>query len=117
MSDRVNWGILSSARIAQGALIPAIAAASNARLECLGTASTEKVGDSAQKHGYRVLPSYDAVLADPEVDAVYNPLPNGMHAGWTIRALEAGKHVLCEKPFSATAAESERMIEAARRAG
>ena len=90
MNKRVNWGILSSARIAQGALIPAISAAGNAQLACLGTANAEKVRESAAQYGYRRLPSYEAVFADPEVDAVYNPLPNGMHADWTIRALEAG---------------------------
>lgn len=117
MNKQVRWGILSSARIAQSALTPAIHAASNAELTCLGTPNAEKVNESAAQYGYRPLPSYDAVLADPEVDAVYNPLPNGMHAEWTIRALEAGKHVLCEKPFSVTVEESEQMVAASRRAG
>src|SRR5262245_40088905 len=104
-SGTVRWGILSSARIGRNALVPAIAAAGNARLVCLGTPHAERVAESAERYGYRVLPDYEAVLADAEVEAVYNPLPNGLHAPWSIRALEAGKHVLCEKPFSVTPGE------------
>ena len=70
----------------------------------------------AREHGgLRTQPDYDALLADPEVDAVYNPLPNGLHGVWTIAALEAGKHVLCEKPFTANAVEAEAVTAAAER--
>jgi len=118
MAERtIGWGIISSARIARTALIPAISAASNARLVGLGTPHADRVQESVEKYGCRVLPSYEAVLEDPEIQAVYNPLPNGMHAEWSIRALEAGKHVLCEKPFSVVPAETEQMIAAARKAG
>jgi xylose dehydrogenase (NAD/NADP) len=113
----VGWGILSSARIGRSALIPAMAAAKNARLVALGTPHADRVEESASRHGYRVLPDYAAVLADPEVDAVYNPLPNGMHAEWSIRALEAGKHVLCEKPIAVRPEEVAAMIAAAETAG
>jgi xylose dehydrogenase (NAD/NADP) len=116
MADtRVGWGILSSANIGRRALIPAIAAASNARLVCLGTQHADKVRENAEQYGYRVVPSYEAVLADPEVQAVYNPLPNGLHGEWSIRAMEAGKHVLCEKPITVVPSETEQMIAVAER--
>ena len=114
--ETIGWGVLSSAKIARNALIPAIAAASNARLVCLGTPNPERVRENAEEHGYRVLPSYEAVLEDPEVQVIYNPLPNGLHAPWSIRALEAGKHVLCEKPFTVVPNEVPPVIEAAERA-
>jgi D-xylose 1-dehydrogenase (NADP+, D-xylono-1,5-lactone-forming) len=117
MPNTVGWGIISSAKIARNALIPAIAAAGNARVEALGTPHADRVQEIARQHGFRILPSYEAVLEDPEVQAVYNPLPNGMHAEWSIRALEAGKHVLCEKPLTVFPREAQEIIAAAKRTG
>jgi D-xylose 1-dehydrogenase (NADP+, D-xylono-1,5-lactone-forming) len=114
---KVKWGIISSAKIARSALVPAISAASNAELVALGTPRAERVQENAGQYGYRVLPSYEAVLESPEIDAIYNPLPNGMHADWSIRALKAGKHVLCEKPFTVRPEEVAPMVEAAEASG
>lgn len=115
-TGKVRWGIISSAKIARTALMPAIAAASNAELVALGTPRPDRIQESAQLYGYRVLPSYEAVLSDAEVDAIYNPLPNGLHAPWSIKALEAGKHVLCEKPFTVEPSEIDAMVAAAEKA-
>src|SRR5262245_29732742 len=72
----------------------------------------------ARRHGIpRVHQNYDALLADPDIDAIYNPLPNSLHAEWTIRALREGKHVLCEKPFASNTREAEEMAETARETG
>jgi len=71
-----------------------------------------------EKHGIpRIARGYAELIADPTIDAIYNPLPNTLHAEWTIRALEAGKHVLCEKPLTANAKEAERVVEATKRSG
>jgi predicted dehydrogenase len=84
----------------------------------LAARDAERARAFAAKHGVPVVrDSYDALLADPDVDAIYNPLPNGLHGLWTIKALEAGKHVLCEKPFTANTGEAERVAAAADRSG
>ena len=121
MSDAagpLRIGILGAARIAPMALIKP--ARRNLMASVVGVAArdTVRAATFAAKHGIeRVYTGYDDLLADPDIDAVYNPLPNSHHARWTIRALEAGKHVLCEKPFSATVAEAEAMAAAATRTG
>lgn len=114
--DAIRWGIISSANIAQKALIPAIDAAGNAELAMLGTRHGDRVAAVREQYEFALVPSYDAVLAS-DVDAVYIPLPNGMHADWAIRALEAGKHVLCEKPLALNPDQALAMIDAARRTG
>jgi len=114
----VRIGCLGAARIAPAALMKP--AAANDEVEAVAVAARDKqrAATFAAKHGIPVVhDSYDALLADPDVDAVYNPLPNGLHALWTIRALDAGKHVLCEKPFTANTAEAERVAAAAKRTG
>jgi predicted dehydrogenase len=124
-TEPVRWGIISGARIGLNSVAPAIQQSSNARIVCIGTprpdesrARSAPVRECAEKLGIpRIYDNYAAVLADPEVEAVYIPLPNSMHREWTLRAAEAGKHVLCEKPFAATAAECREMIEGCRKHG
>jgi predicted dehydrogenase len=114
----LRFGILGAARIAPMALIRPARRVPGATVLAVAARDAARAGAFATRHGVpRVHASYDALLADPEVDAVYNPLPNSLHAHWTVRALEAGKHVLCEKPFAADAAEAETMARAAERAG
>lgn len=107
----IRWGILGAAKFAQEQLAPAIHAAKRSKLAMLGTSDPAKAAPfQAIDADLRVVDSYEAVLADPEIDAVYIPLPNTLHVDWTRRALEAGKHVLCEKPIAMQADEIDGLI-------
>src|SRR3954447_16079258 len=113
----IRWGILSTARIAQR-IVDGARAAPNAELVAVGSRDESRAREYGERNGIpRVHGSYEALLADPEVDAIYNPLPNSLHVEWSVRALEAGKHVLCEKPLSRRPAEVEAAFDAAERAG
>ena len=114
----VRWGILSTADIGRTKVIPAIQQARRCRVVAIASRDGARARGVATELGIvRAHDSYEALLADGEIDAVYIPLPNDMHPEWTIRAAEAGKHVLCEKPLAMTAAEAERMVAAADAAG
>lgn len=115
----VGWGVLGTGKIGARAVIPAIQASSNGRLVAVASRARERAQALAaeSRSQARAYGSYEELLADPEVEAVYIPLPNGMHAEWSIRAAEAGKHVLCEKPLALTAAEARRIVDACRAAG
>jgi predicted dehydrogenase len=111
-------GTLGAARITPNALIKPARNNTEAEVVAVAARDRSKAEAYAAKHGIpKVHGSYEDVIADPEIDAIYNPLPNGLHAEWTIAALEAGKHVLCEKPFTANAKEAEDVAATATRTG
>lgn len=114
----VRWGILGAANFARQHMGPAIHAAEGAELAALATSDPAKAeGFRAFCPGLTVHPSYEALLADPSIEAVYIPLPNHLHVEWTLKALEAGKHVLTEKPVAMKAEEIDLLIAARDRTG
>jgi predicted dehydrogenase len=114
----VRWGVLGTAAIATTRFLPAAAEARAARIVAIASRDLAKAESVARRFGApRAHGSYAALLADPEVDAVYVPLPNHLHVEWSVRALEAGKHVLCEKPLCLTAQEVKTLIAARDRTG
>jgi predicted dehydrogenase len=113
----LRWGVLGATSfVAQRAVLPAIVATSHARLVAVASLSAPD-GGAARFSPARVHESYEALLEDPEVEAVYVPLPNSLHREWVERAAAVGKHVLCEKPLAPTAAEAEAMARACAKAG
>lgn len=114
----VNWGVLGVASIGVRAVMPAIQRARNARLVAVASRTAARAREAADALGIpRAHGSYEALLEDPEIDAVYIPLPNTLHRAWTLRCAAAGKHVLCEKPLSVSAADYEEMIAGCRQHG
>ncbi len=114
----IRWGVLGVANIATGTVIPAIQQAEGCEVAAIASRSSERAAAAATRLGIpRAHGSYEELLADPDIDVVYVPLPNHLHATWAIRALQAGKHVLCEKPLARTVAEAEPMVEVAERTG
>ncbi|HXD11616.1 MAG TPA: Gfo/Idh/MocA family oxidoreductase [Anaerolineales bacterium] len=118
MTNKVlNWGLLSTARINR-ALIPPLQVSKRNHLLAVASRSQANADAYAkEKNIPRAHGSYEALLADPEIDVIYNPLPNHLHAGWTIRAVEAGKHVLCEKPLALSVDEVNAIKAAAQKHG
>ncbi len=125
-TERLRWGVLSTARIGRKAVAPAIVRSSNGTLLAIASRDAERAREMAADlrqdlepsvgtdlGSLRTCGSYQALIDDPEIDAVYVPLPNAQHAEWGIRAAEAGKHVLCEKPLAVTATECRAMHDAA----
>ncbi len=118
MSTKLRWGILSTASIGLRKVIPGLQKGELCSVVAIASRSLAKAQSAASKLGIpKAYGSYEELLADEEIDAVYNPLPNQLHVPWTIKAAEAGKHVLCEKPIAMTAAEARTLLEVRARTG
>ena len=115
---KVKWGVLGTAGIAMGCTIPGMQQADNCELYAIAGRNPEKVKAFQEKFGFeKTYTEYEALLADENVVAVYIPLPNQLHYEWVMKAIEAGKHVLCEKPLAPTAEQAEELFSAAREKG
>jgi len=115
---KIKWGILSTANIGLKYVIPALQKGEFSTVAAIASRSSGKAQKAASDLGIpRAYGSYEELLSDPAVDAIYNPLPNNMHLEWSVKAMEAGKHVLCEKPLAMTVSGAEQMIRARDRAG
>lgn len=115
---KIKWGILSTAKIGLNSVIPALQKGASSEVSAIASRSLEKAEVAAASLGIaRAYGSYEELLADPDVDAIYNPLPNNMHLEWNVKIMEAGKHLLCEKPLGLTVAEVEEMIGVRDRCG
>ncbi len=118
MSERVRWGILSTANIGIKRFIPGVARSSNGIVAAIASRDAARAAEVAARLSIpTAYGSYDQLLADPAIDAIYNPLPNSLHAEWTLKAAAAGKPVLCEKPLAVDSAQAQAMIDGCRRHG
>jgi predicted dehydrogenase len=113
MSNKIRWGILSTARINRSLLDP-IKEASRSELAAVASRDLDRAKAYAAEKGIpQAYGSYEELLADPNIDVIYNPLPNALHCEWTVKAAEAGKHVLCEKPLVTSLEELDKVEAAA----
>ncbi len=118
MPDKLRWGVLSTAAIGLKKVIPGMQRGKRTSIVAIASRDLAKAQAAAGKLGIpTAYGSYEELLADPTIDAIYNPLPNQLHVPWTIRAAEAGKHVLCEKPLSLTVAEAKTLLTVRSRTG
>jgi predicted dehydrogenase len=118
MSKKIRWGVLSTASIGVRKVLPAMQLGKYSTVAAIASRDLTKARETAAKLGIPVAyGSYEELIADPSIDAIYNPLPNQLHVPWTIKAAEAGKHVLCEKPISLTVAEAESLLIVRERTG
>ncbi len=112
MNKKIRWGVLGAASIAVKKVIPSAAESGSSEIYAIASRNPEKAAQTARSLGIdKAYGSYDALLEDSEIDAVYIPLPNDLHLKWTLRAAEAGKHVLCEKPIGLNTGEVRKIIE------
>jgi predicted dehydrogenase len=116
MTKPIRWGILSTARIGTQKVIPAMQNSEYGQVTAIASRRLDAAQRAASDLGItKAYDSYEKLLADPEIDAIYNPLPNHLHVPWSIKALEAGKHVLCEKPIGRSSREGEHLLASAER--
>lgn len=114
--EKVRWGILSTAKIGLDKVIPAMQKCKSCEIDAIASRDLEKARSAAKQLGIpKAYGSYEELLADEEIDAIYNPLPNHLHVSWSIKCLEAGKHVLCEKPVGMNSLEAAALVKEARR--
>jgi len=115
MMKKVRWGVLSTANIGTEKVLPAMQQGNYCEITAIASRSLEKARAAATRLGIlKAYGSYEELLADPEIDAIYNPLPNHLHVPWSVKALQAGKHVLCEKPIALTAADAQVLLDVAK---
>jgi predicted dehydrogenase len=113
MNRKIRWGVIGVAKIATAKVIPAMQQGEFSEIVAIGSRDLSRAQEAAASLGIpKARGSYEELLADPEIDAIYNPLPNHMHVPWTLRAMESGKHVLCEKPIALSATEAFQLIAA-----
>ena len=118
MSKKLRWGVLSTASIGLRKVIPAMQEGEYSTVVAIASRDLAKAKQVAAAHGISTAyGSYEELIADPNIDAIYNPLPNQLHVPWTIKSAEAGKHVLCEKPLSLTVAEANSLLAIRSRTG
>lgn len=118
MSTKIRWGVLSTANIGLKKVLPGMQQGRYSTVTAIASRDVYRARQAAHALGIaKAYGSYEELLADPEIDAVYNPLPNQLHVPWTVKAAEAGKHVLCEKPLSMTLAEAKSLLEVRARTG
>src|ERR1700761_528613 len=118
MNKKVAWGVLGVANIAVKKVLPAMQRGEWCEIAAIASRDLKRAEEAAKELGIKkAYGSYEELLADPDIDAIYNPLPNHMHVPWSIKAAEAGKHVLCEKPISLTVDEAKTLLEARERTG
>src|SRR6202453_2619747 len=118
MNKKVAWGVLGVANIAVKKVLPAMQRGEWCQIAAIASRDLKKAETAAKEVGIaKAYGSYEELLADPQIEAIYNPLPNQLHVPWSIKAAEAGKHVLCEKPISLTVAEARSLLEVQQRTG
>src|SRR5262245_29912015 len=114
--NKIRWGILSTSNFAQAKVIPALLKCERVEVAAIASRDQARAYEVAGRFGIpKAYGSYEELLADPEIEVIYNPAPNHLHVPWSIKALEAGKHALCEKPIGLSAAEARQLLDASKK--